>query len=113
MKKALAILIGFIHDFAAGCYAATVLVIFWLNRQDIAGELGAIIFELKKQFFYLGLACVFVVFASGAGRTFTYVENVFGEDAEKMRKKLLIYKHIFLTVLFGAGIFLQYVMTFP
>lgn len=112
MKKALTIVIGFIHDFAAGCWAATVLGIYWLSRQAFSAEVHSIIFGLKKQLFWAGIACVVTVFATGAGRSFTYVDNVYGKDAEKARKRLLIIKHIILLVVFGSGIFWQYTMVF-
>ena len=69
-------------------------------------------FGLKKQLFYAGLVCVLLVFATGAGRTFTYVGDVYGQDAEKVRRKMLIIKHIVLLTVFGSGIFWQYYMTF-
>ena len=112
MKKILTILIGFIHDWAAGCWAATVLAIYWLQRQSVPVEMSGIIFGLKKQLFYAGLICVILVFATGAGRTFTYVEDVYGQDAEKVRRKMLIIKHIVLLIVFGSGIFWQYTMVF-
>ena len=112
MKKALTIFIGFIHDWAAGCWAATVLAIYWLQRQSVPVEMSGIIFGLKKQLFYAGLICVILVFATGAGRTFTYVEDVYGQDAEKVRRKMLIIKHIILLTVFGSGIFWQYTMVF-
>ena len=112
MKKTLTIFIGFVHDWAAGCWAATVLGTWWLSRYSGTAAVGEILFELKKQFFYFGIACVIVVFATGTGRTFTYVGNVYGEDAEKMRRKMLIIKHIILLSIFGAGTCWQYFMTF-
>ncbi|TAN38687.1 MAG: hypothetical protein EPN25_13255 [Nitrospirae bacterium] len=112
MNKAFTIFIGFVHDFAAGCYAATVLGIYWLSRQAYPPEVGAIILGLKKELFWTGIACVVTVFATGAGRTFTYVDNVYGEDAEKRRRKLLIIKHVFLFAVFGLGIWWQYSMVF-
>lgn len=112
MKKALTILIGFVHDFAAGCWAATVVAVYWLSNQVLPSELQGVIFGLKKQLFYAGIACVILVFATGAGRSFTYVENVYGDNTEKMRRKMLIIKHIFLLAVFGAGIYWQYTMVF-
>ena len=106
MKKVITIIIGFIHDLAAGCWGASVLAVFWLD-----GRLAACpdqLLKLQKQFFFLGLACVVMVMATGAGRSFTYVENVYGEDAEKMRRKLLIIKHILLFAIFGCGTYWQY-----
>jgi hypothetical protein len=112
MKKALTIFIGFVHDWAAGCWAATVLGVWWLSRYSGTAAVSEILFELKKQFFYAGLFCVVLVFATGTGRTFTYVGNVYGEDAEKIRRKMLIIKHIMLLSIFGAGTCWQYFMTF-
>jgi len=112
MKKALTIVIGFIHDFAAGCWAATVLAIYWLSRQSYTAEVSGVIFSLKKQLLWAGVVCVVTVFATGAGRTFTYVDNVYGEDAEKRRRKLLIMKHIILLTVFGLGIWWQYTMVY-
>lgn len=114
MKKAFTIFIGFIHDFAAGCWAATVLSIFWLDRIEAKEGLETIFFSLKKQFFYLGLGCVAVVLLAGAGRTFTYayIGSVYGENTERLRRKMLIIKHIVLLTVFGAGIYWQYLMVF-
>ncbi|MBI5075980.1 MAG: hypothetical protein HZB62_12540 [Nitrospirae bacterium] len=112
MKKALTIIIGFVHDFAAGCYAATVIGIYWLSSQVFSSEVGIIILGLKKQLFWTGIVCVITVFATGAGRTFTYVDNVYGPEAEKKRRRLLMIKHIVLLTVFGLGIWWQYSMTF-
>jgi hypothetical protein len=43
------------------------------------------------------------IMATGAGRTFTYVDNWYGPDAEAARRRALIVKHVFLLVAFGAG----------
>jgi len=112
MRKAFTIIIGFVHDFAAGCWAATVLAIYWINRQSFSAEVGNIMLGLKKQFFWAGVACVATVFATGAGRSFTYVDNVYGKDAENVRRKMLIRKHILLLIVFGSGIYWQYMMVF-
>lgn len=112
MNKAFTIIIGFVHDFAAGCWAATVLGIYWLSRQSVTAEVGAVLLGMKRQFFWAGIVCVIIVFATGAGRTFTYVDNVYGPEAEKRRRKLLIIKHVLLLAVFGLGIWWQYSMTF-
>lgn len=113
MKKALTIFIGFIHDFASGCWGATALAIYWLDRvsdENLRPGLAG----LKKEFFYIGLVCVGIVLLAGAGRTFTYasIGNLYGDDAERLRRKMLIIKHIVLFIIFGAGIFWQYTMVF-
>ncbi|VVB86392.1 Uncharacterised protein [uncultured archaeon] len=113
MKKAITIFVGFIHDFSAGCWAATVLAIYWLhNLQSGSTELAQALAPIERNFFYLGIACVGIVLLTGMGRTFTYIENVYGEDAEKLRKKMLIIKHILLFGIFGAGSYWQYTMVF-
>jgi hypothetical protein len=112
MKKTLTIVVGFLHDFAAGCWAASVFGIYWLSRRDFSPEVQAIIFGLKKELFWAGVVCVLTVFATGAGRSFTYVDNVYGEDTEKKRRRMLIIKHIFLILIFGLGILWQYIMVF-
>jgi uncharacterized membrane protein len=112
MKKAFTVFIGFVHDFAAGCWAATVLAIYWVSRQTFPGEAGDVMLGLKKQFFWAGIVCVLLVFATGAGRSFTYVGNVYGPDAERIRRKMLIVKHIVLFVVFGLGTYWQYTMVF-
>ncbi len=107
------IFVGFIHDFAAGCWAATVLAIYWLHNLQSGGpELARVIAPLENDFFYLGIACVGIVLITGMGRTFTYIENVYGKDAEKLRKKMPILKHILLLGIFGTGTYWQYTMTF-
>jgi len=76
MKKAFTILIGFIHDFAAGCWAATVLAVFRLEQIISGPESQTALIALQKEFFYIGIVCIFIVFGAGAGRTFTYIQNV-------------------------------------
>jgi putative copper export protein len=112
MNKALTILIGFVHDFSAGCWAATVLAIYWLSTAATPAGLEAALGGLKRQFFFLGLGCVALVLATGAGRTFTYVKNVYGPDAERTRRKMLVVKHVFLLAVFGLGTIWQYTMVY-
>lgn len=113
MKKSITIIIGFIHDFAAGCWAATVLTIYWLHRFTTGNPgLSSALAPLKEEFFYLGIACVGIVLLTGIGRTFTYIENFYGKDAEKLRKKMLIIKHILLFGIFGSGTYWKYTMVF-
>ena len=113
MNKALTIFTGFIHDFAAGCWAAIFLVIFELHRlHSTNNELASLLMPLEMEFFYIGLACVGIVLLTGIGRTFTYIENFYGKDAEKLRRKMLIVKHVLLLGIFGGGTYWQYIMAF-
>lgn len=88
------------------------MAVYWLSAVSVSSDLAVALTGLKKQFFYLGIACVVLVLGTGAGRTFTYVDNVYGPDAERQRRKMLIIKHIFLFILFGAGTYWQGTMTF-
>jgi hypothetical protein len=112
MKTIGTILVGFVHDFASGCWLATVLAVYWIDKQIVSHELLSALFGLKKQFFYFGLLFTLTVLASGAGRTLTYVNNVYGEDSEKIRRKMLIVKHILLPIVFSFGTYWQYIMVF-
>jgi len=113
MNKALTIFIGFLHDFAAGCWAATVLAVYWVDRvASQRPELKSSLDGLERQFFWAGVGCVAVVLLAGMGRTFTYVDNVYGADAEQARRRMLMIKHIVLLAVFGLGTWWQYVMAY-
>ncbi len=115
MKKVLTIFIGFMHDFAAGLWAATVMVVFWVDR--LAGDypdLRSLLADLERHFFWAGIVCMAIVLLAGVGRTFTYsyIGDVYGEDSEPLRKKMLIIKHILLFTVFIGGTWWQYSMAF-
>jgi putative copper export protein len=112
MKKAFTIAIGFMHDFAAGCWLATVLAVYRLEQVSLGPGPQAAIMALQKEFFYIGIACIVVVLGAGTGRTFTYVNNVYGEDVETSRRRMLIIKHAVLMTAFGLGTFWQYTMIY-
>ena len=114
MKRALAIVTGFVHDFAAGIWAASVLSVWWIHRSPALPASGAVLRPLMQQFFWIGVGCVVLVMATGAGRTFTYayVGEVYGAEAERLRRRLLIAKHVVLLGLFGGGMAWQYGMAF-
>ncbi len=115
MKKALTIFVGFVHDFAAGCWAATVLGVYWVDRVATRRpELKPVLDGLERQFFWAGVGCVAVVLLAGMGRTFTYayIGSVYGEQSEQLRRKMLIIKHVVLFTVFGLGTWWQYILTF-
>ncbi len=116
MKKSFTIFIGFLHDFAAGCWGATLLAIYWLDKTLVQRpELLGVLRGLERQFFWAGIASTAIVLTAGMGRTFTYayIGEVYGADAEKMRKKMLVIKHVILLTVFGFGIWWQYRIVFP
>jgi len=115
MKKAFAIFIGFLHDFAAGCWAASVLAVYWLDGFALQRpEMKPVLEELEQRFFWAGVGCTMIVLLAGMGRTFTYayIGSVYGEQSEQLRRKMLIVKHIVLLAVFGLGTWWQHTMAF-
>jgi len=109
IKKSLVILNGFVHDFAAGIWLAAIATITLLHRAHMAhNEISGVINVLERQFFWASVVAMVLIMATGAGRTFTYVENWYGPDAERMRRRMLIVKHLILFAAFGAGYFFVY-----
>lgn len=104
INKSLVILNGFVHDFAAGIWLAVIVTIDQLHRAHSAHpEITAVINDLEHRFFWASAAAMVLIMATGAGRTFTYVENWYGPDAERVRRRMLIVKHVILFACFGAG----------
>jgi uncharacterized membrane protein len=112
VKSALTVIIGFVHDFASGCWAATVFAVAYLDSRAVDHGTTALLGDLERSFFWIGIGSIFVVFTTGAGRTFTYVDKHYGPEAERQRRRLLIIKHVVLVVVFGAGTAWQYAMAF-
>jgi putative copper export protein len=112
MSKLLTIIIGFVHDLAAGCWAATVLAVWWLDRQAPALAKAADLGGLQREFFYAGVLSLVAVMVTGAGRSFTYVQDVYGVDNEHRRRQLLVIKHAVLLTVFALGTWWQYATIF-
>ncbi len=113
MKGAVAVLVGFVHDFSAGLWAATVLAVWWLERGIVAHAGAAQVLQgLQRNFFWMGVAFTAVVMVTGAGRGFTYVDNFYGPGAEAPRRKMLVVKHVILVTVFGLGTWWEYRMAF-
>lgn len=113
MKRVLTIVNGFVHDFAAGCWAASVLAVWWLQRA-MPTDTGAalVLATLQRRFFWIGVGCTALVLATGAGRGFSYVDNFYGAAAEAGRRRLLVAKHLLLFGIFGAGTWWQFRIAF-
>ena len=104
LKKILVVLNGFIHDFAAGIWLAAIATITLLHRAHLSVlMISSSLNQIERQFFWVSVAAMVVIMATGAGRTFTYIENWYGPDAERVRRRMLIVKHVVLFVCFGAG----------
>jgi putative copper export protein len=108
-NKSLIILNGFIHDFAAGIWLAVIATIVMLHRAHSAHpEITGVINSLEHRFFWISVAAMVLIMATGAGRTFTYVDNWYGPDAERNRRRMLIVKHVILLAFFAFGYFFVY-----
>lgn len=113
IKKSAIIFNGFAHDFAAGIWLAAIAAIAVLhNAHEKHPEVVSVLNDLEHLFFWGSVAAMVTILATGAGRTFTYVENWYGPDAERVRRKMLIIKHIVLFGFFAAGYFAVYSKVF-
>ena len=106
LKKTFIVLNGFIHDFAAGIWLASMVTIALLHNAHLKHPaIVHVLNDLERLFFGGSVGAILVIFATGAGRTFTYVENWYGPDAERVRRRMLIIKHVALFTGFGVGYF--------
>lgn len=104
IKKTLIITNGFIHDFAAGIWLAAIVTIAWLHDAHLAQPVTTDVLNLlEKRLFWGSVVAAVLIMATGAGRTFTYVDNWYGEDAEAKRRSALVVKHVILFAAYGAG----------
>ena len=104
LKKTAVILNGFIHDFASGYWLAAIVTIALLHRcHGVNQELTGIVNPIERLFFWQSVGAMVLILATGAGRTFTYVDNWYGPEAERARRRMLIVKHCILFAAFGAG----------
>ena len=103
-KKTAAIVNGFIHDFAAGIWLAAIVVIVWLHDAHLAeASMSSALNVLERRLFWSSIVAALLIMATGAGRTFTYVDNWYGEDAEQARRTALLVKHAVLFTAYGLG----------
>lgn len=103
-KKKLIIVNGFIHDFAAGIWLAEIVMISWLHGAHLEHpSTGEILNLMERRLFWGSIVAAIIILATGAGRTFTYVDNWYGEDAEENRRRALVLKHLILFIAYGLG----------
>ena len=113
LKKVAVVLNGFVHDFATGCWLATLLCVFFLHRfQAEYPEVALLLGRIERFFCFGGIVLVVVILATGGGRVLTYMNNFYGPETEKLRRKMLIIKHFVLFAIFGAGTWLSWTMAF-
>lgn len=106
LKKTVVVVNGFVHDFAAGIWLATIVSIAMLHNAHLAEpSVVTTLNHLERMFFWWSVAAAVMIMATGAGRTFTYVDNWYGADAEHERRKALIVKHVVLFSAYALGYF--------
>lgn len=104
IKKTAIIVNGFLHDFAAGIWLAAIVTIAWLHGAHLSEPATSPVLNLlERRLFWASAAAAVLIMATGAGRTFTYVDNWYGEDAERQRRRALVIKHVILFSAYGAG----------
>jgi uncharacterized membrane protein len=113
IKRAAIVLNGFIHDFTTGYWVAALLALYFLH--GFQGRLPALAAELgivERFFFWNSAGAVVVILATGGMRGFNYVDNIYGPEVERTRRRMLVIKHIVLLALFAAGEYWAYCAAF-
>lgn len=106
LRKSAIIVNGFMHDFAAGIWLAAIVTIVWLHGAHQSEPSATNVLNmLERRMFWCSAVAAVLIMATGAGRTFTYVDNWYGEDAERARRKALIVKHVILFSAYALGYF--------
>ena len=103
MKDILRPLIGHGHNFATRCWFMTVFAVYWFHRLSVKNpELQSVITGLNKELFYLGLACIGIIFLAGWGRSLypNNVQKIFDKAREKERIKQLSKMYLILFAVF-------------
>lgn len=104
LKKSLIVINGFVHDFAAGIWLAAIVAIVWLHDAHLAEPATRDVLNLlERRLLWSSVAAAVLIMATGAGRTFTYVDNWYGEDAENSRRRALLIKHLILFSAYAVG----------
>ncbi len=109
VKKIAIVLNGFIHDFATGYWLSDLIAIYFLQRFQLQyPALTAPLLAVERFFFWNLVGASVAIFATGGMRTFTYVDNFFGPEVERTRRKMLVIKHVVLLAVVGSGIYWAY-----
>jgi uncharacterized membrane protein len=112
-RKAAIVLNGFIHDFATGYWLSGIIAIYFLHDYQLKYPgLADLLGTIERFFFWNTIVAVVIIFATGGMRTFTYVDNFFGPEAEKVRRRLLVAKHVVLIAIFATGDWWAYLRSF-
>jgi uncharacterized membrane protein len=104
IRKAAVVLNGFIHDFATGYWVAAMITIAFLDRfRESTPAAADILIRIEQFFFWNTIAAAVIIFATGGMRAFTYVDNFYGPEAERTRRRMLVAKHVVLIAIFAVS----------
>lgn len=112
--KALIIVNNFVHDLFTGLWASSLLVIYFLDKRARAPQgllISPALHDVMRMLFWLGVISMAVIVASGGLRLLYYRTETAGED-EKIKKDLLIIKHVLFTFVFIGGTYFSYLHAF-
>ncbi len=109
--KALFIINNFTHDLFTGLWTSAILVIYLLSkRAQEQALLAAELHPVMHMFFWLGIFSIGMILGTGLVRFIYYRPETDG--SERIKKSLLIYKHLLLGAVFIGGTFLAYRWTY-
>jgi len=81
---------------------------FQIDYPPVANLLG----RISRFFFWNTMGAAAVIFPTGGMRTFTYIDIFYGPEAERVRRKMLVVKHVVLIAIFAVGSYWAYTMSF-
>jgi uncharacterized membrane protein len=109
IKKTAVVLNGFIHDFATGYWLSALIAIYLLHGfRGESAALSVVLGGIERFFFWNSVAASVTIFATGGMRSFTYVNNFYGPEAEHTRRRMLVLKHLLLIHIIGVGSYWAY-----
>lgn len=112
--KAFVVVNNFVHDLSTGLWASTILVIYLLDGKTRSVEgllISPALHDVMRTFFWLGIAAIAIILATGGARLLYYRTESIGGDRE-IKRNLLIVKHVFFTFFFVGGTYLAYLYAF-
>jgi len=103
--KSLRIINNFLHDMATGTWIACILVIAVVHSKaaGVSAQSAQVLHAAAWSVFWLLIIALVIVMATGGLRTLYWRKHEVAENDAKDTFRLLIIKHVILTVIFGAG----------
>ena len=114
MKKYIALINDFAHDFFTGLWIACLVALYLIQKKSNMAHLtepasSSIVQSLQHDFFWLQTWSMALIILTGVGR-YIHVKQTHQQDSyDPQRKTLLIVKHIVLGILFVGGSYLGYI----